>query len=75
MKYVISSFVKSLEKTLLENNADIAVHSMKDMEWKQADGLKIGAVLERISRKDQEHIQITSRTNQNYIQIISNVYQ
>ena len=45
-------FVKSLEKTLLENNADIAVHSMKDMEWKQANGLKIGAVLERVSRKD-----------------------
>jgi len=45
-------FVKSLEKALLENKADIAVHSMKDMEWKQARGLKTGAVLKRGSRKD-----------------------
>ena len=45
-------FVKELERILIDNKADAAVHSMKDMEWEIAKGTKIGAVLKRGSRKD-----------------------
>ena len=45
-------FIKKLEQALIDNVADIAVHSLKDMEWKEAKGLKIAAFLERGSRKD-----------------------
>ena len=45
-------FIKNLERALLQNKADIAVHSMKDMEWNMAKGTKIGAVIKRGSRRD-----------------------
>ena len=45
-------FIKNLEKVLVSHKADIAVHSLKDMEWKQPKNLEIGAVLERAFRKD-----------------------
>ena len=45
-------FVKKLEKALLQNKADIAIHSMKDMEWILAAGTSIGAVIKRGSRRD-----------------------
>ena len=45
-------FIKNLENKLISEEADIAVHSLKDMEWKQPKELKIGAVLKRETRKD-----------------------
>mgnify|MGYP003331330329 CR=1 FL=1 len=37
---------------MVDNKADIAVHSLKDLEWKQTNSLEIGAILKRSSRKD-----------------------
>ena len=45
-------FIKKLEQALIDDVADIAVHSLKDMEWKETKGLEIAAFLERGSRKD-----------------------
>ncbi len=45
-------FIKSIEKALFEQKADIAVHSMKDMESKNTKGTKIVAVLPREDRRD-----------------------
>lgn len=41
------AFVKELEHALLQNHADIAVHSMKDVTVDLPDGLIIGAILSR----------------------------
>ncbi len=40
-------FVKELEQRMLAGDADIAVHSMKDVPAELPDGLEIGAILER----------------------------
>jgi len=40
-------FVKELELGLLENTADIAVHSMKDVPMAFPDGLDVAVILER----------------------------
>ena len=40
-------FVKELEQGMLEGNADIAVHSMKDVPIEFPDGLHLAAILER----------------------------
>lgn len=40
-------FVKELENLLLENKADIAVHSMKDVPAELPDGLTLKTILER----------------------------
>jgi hydroxymethylbilane synthase len=40
-------FTKELDTALLNNEADIAVHSLKDVPTQLADGLKLAAVLER----------------------------
>ncbi len=40
-------FIKELENALLAGEADIAVHSMKDVPAQLPDGLRIGAVLKR----------------------------
>ncbi len=45
-------FVKALEAYLLEGNADIAVHSLKDMPHTLPEGLEIGAVLKRANPFD-----------------------
>jgi hydroxymethylbilane synthase len=45
-------FVKELELALLEQRADIAVHSMKDVPGELADEFTIGAVLERADPRD-----------------------
>ncbi len=45
-------FVKELEQGMLENKADIAVHSMKDVPVEFPDGLHLAAILERESPYD-----------------------
>jgi hydroxymethylbilane synthase len=45
-------FAKELEKALLEDEIDIAVHSMKDMEVQQPDGLIIPFMLPREDVRD-----------------------
>lgn len=45
-------FVKELEEALLNNQADLAVHSMKDMPVTPPPGLVIGAVLKRETPAD-----------------------
>jgi hydroxymethylbilane synthase len=45
-------FTKSLDTALLNNRIDIAVHSLKDVPTKLADGIQQAAVLERASHKD-----------------------
>lgn len=45
-------FVKELENALLENRADIAVHSVKDMPMTLPRGLKLGAVCKRGDPRD-----------------------
>ena len=45
-------FIKELEHTILDGRADIAVHSMKDMETEIAPNTLIAAVLPRADRSD-----------------------
>ncbi|MDH3979465.1 MAG: hydroxymethylbilane synthase [Gammaproteobacteria bacterium] len=45
-------FVKELEQGMLTGDADIAVHSMKDVPAELPDGLEIGAILEREDPQD-----------------------
>ena len=45
-------FIKELEKFILNDSADIAVHSMKDMETEIAQNTVISAVLPRGDRSD-----------------------
>ncbi len=45
-------FIKELERSLLGGAADLAVHSMKDMEVHFAQHTEIGAVLAREDRRD-----------------------
>lgn len=40
-------FTRQIETELLEGNIDLAVHSLKDLQTMQPDGLAIGAVCER----------------------------
>ncbi len=45
-------FTKELEIALLENKADLAVHSLKDLPTELPDGLKLGAVGKRADVRD-----------------------
>ena len=45
-------FIKELEAALLEDRADIAVHSMKDVPAEMPEGLGIVSVLERADPRD-----------------------
>jgi hydroxymethylbilane synthase len=45
-------FVKDIERALLQGEANIAVHSLKDMPAQEPDGLIIGAVLARDDARD-----------------------
>ena len=40
-------FTRQIETELLNGNIDLAVHSLKDLQTEQPDGLVIGAVCER----------------------------
>lgn len=45
-------FTKEIQKALLEQTIDIAVHSLKDLPTSQPDGLTLGAIPERESITD-----------------------
>src|SRR5215831_7869073 len=45
-------FTKELEVALLENRADVAVHSLKDLPTELPDGLELGAVGKRADVRD-----------------------
>jgi hydroxymethylbilane synthase len=45
-------FVKELEEALLDGRIDVAVHSAKDMTSTDADGLAVGAYVEREDPRD-----------------------
>ncbi|QQE77024.1 hydroxymethylbilane synthase [Alicyclobacillus sp. SO9] len=45
-------FVSEIEQLMLSNEADLAVHSMKDMPARLADGLALGGVPEREDPRD-----------------------
>lgn len=45
-------FVKELETALLENRADIAVHSMKDVPMELPEGLELSIICEREDPRD-----------------------
>jgi hydroxymethylbilane synthase len=45
-------FIKELEQALLDDHADIAVHSMKDIPVDIPDGLQISVILEREDPRD-----------------------
>ncbi len=45
-------FVKELENALLEDRADIAVHSMKDVPMELPCGLRLGAICQREDPRD-----------------------
>lgn len=47
-----SVFVKALQTALLNNEADIAVHCMKDMSVHKTDELILGAICERADPRD-----------------------
>ena len=47
-----NTFIKQLEQALIENKADIAVHSLKDMAHTLEDEFEIVAVLKRASPND-----------------------
>lgn len=45
-------FIKELEQALLDDRADIAVHSMKDVPFECFEGLEIAAITEREDPRD-----------------------
>ncbi len=45
-------FMKELEDGMLRGEADLAVHSMKDIPWRLPDGFELAAVSERADPRD-----------------------
>ncbi len=58
-------FVKELEHALLTREADLAVHSLKDLPLRLPDGIRIAAVSEREDARDA----FVSRTQQGFRQL------
>ncbi len=56
-------FTKEIEEAILNNEADIAVHSLKDLPTTLPSGLKIGAILNREAAHDV--LICNSRENRN----------
>ena len=56
-------FTKEIEIALLNNEIDMAVHSLKDLPTMLPDGLMIGAVSERIEQRDVLISKICSRVD------------
>ena len=60
-------FVEDLESSLLNNEADIAIHSLKDMSCHDTKGLEIYAAIEHPSRSDvlvyKDKINLDNLTN------------
>ena len=61
-------FTKELETALLENEVDIAVHSLKDLPTTLPEGLKLGAVLERGEFRDA----LVSRDGRKFTELTGN---
>lgn len=49
---VTGIFTKNLDRALLNNEIDVAVHSLKDVPIKPAEGVKIGCVFKRANPHD-----------------------
>ncbi|MGQ9880177.1 MAG: hydroxymethylbilane synthase [Armatimonadota bacterium] len=49
---VIGAFVKELQEALLQNQIDVAVHSLKDLPTQHVDGLTLAAVPPRADARD-----------------------
>lgn len=60
-------FVKELEKALLNGDADIAVHSMKDVPMDLAKGLTLAAICEREDARDV----LISKSGKNLKQLLT----
>ena len=45
-------FIKELETAMIEDKADVAVHSMKDVPWDMPEGMCIGGALQRADAVD-----------------------
>ena len=52
IKWVVGLFVKELETALLDERADIAVHSMKDVPMEVPPGLTLGVICKREDPRD-----------------------
>ncbi|MEK6629704.1 MAG: hydroxymethylbilane synthase [Acidobacteriota bacterium] len=48
----VGVFTKELEQALLRGEADVAVHSLKDLPTRETDGLEVVAILEREDPRD-----------------------
>lgn len=49
---VVGAFVKELQEALLQNQIDVAVHSLKDLPTQRVDGLMLAAVPPRADARD-----------------------
>jgi len=64
-------FTKEIEEALLENEIDIAIHSMKDLPTENPKGLVIGGISERANPQDILIIKMSSLNKENTLRIPS----